>query len=64
MKDGEIKEGDALNQKVIFLNQLIASLEQAEEKLEKAYLKEDQNQFNIIRDFMLKIQNKISENIK
>jgi hypothetical protein len=64
MKDYPKKEENIVNQKVSFLNQLIISLEQAEGKLEEAYNKEDHKQFKITRDFVFKIQKKISETLK
>ena len=45
----------------LFLNQLINSLEEANEKLEKAYEKKDYNNFDKSKKIMLKIQKEISE---
>jgi hypothetical protein len=64
MKDEVKKEVGSPNQKIAFLNQLIGSLEQAEEKMEKAYARENHEQFKIMRDFILKVQKRISETIK
>ena len=47
-----------------FLRQLINSLEQAEEKLEDAYDKEDAEELVKIKKFILKIQGKIMEVVK
>lgn len=44
---------------VLFLNQLIASLEEAERNLEKAYEKRNYEKFNNSKKIMLKIQNEI-----
>lgn len=64
MKENEKKEVSSSDQKISFLNQLIISLEQSEEKLEESYIKENHEQFKITRDFMIKIQQKISETLK
>jgi hypothetical protein len=49
---------------ISLLNQLIVSLEQAEERLEVAYKKEKHEQFREIRDFMLKMQKRISDIVR
>jgi len=48
-------------QNLIFLKQLVLSLEEAEEKLERAYDKKDFDEFNKIKKFILQTQKKISE---
>ncbi|MEK6833694.1 MAG: hypothetical protein AABY32_06635 [Nanoarchaeota archaeon] len=57
-KRGESSEG------ISFLNQLIITLEGAESKLEQAYKKDNPEQLKAIKEFILKIQKKISEEIK
>ena len=49
---------------VLFINQLIKGLEEAESKLEKSYKKKDSKNFEKIKEVMLDIQVKISEAIK
>jgi len=49
---------------ISFLNQLIKSLEEAESNLEKAYKKEDYENFNKSKRVMLKIQKEISNILK
>jgi len=46
------------------LNQLVMSLEQAEIKLEQAYKRKKPEQFNAIKQFILKLNKKISEEIE
>ena len=58
------KEVNSNEQKADFLNKLIFSLEETEGKLEKAYRKENYEQFRIMKEFILKIQKKISETIR
>jgi hypothetical protein len=48
----------------LFLNQLIASLEEAERNLERAYKKRNYEKFNKSKKIMLRIQNEISNIIK
>ena len=48
----------------LFLNQLIASLEEAERNLERAYEKRNYEKFNKSKKIMLRIQNEISNIIK
>lgn len=57
-KKGESHEG------ISFLNQLIMTLEGAESKLEEAYRKNNPEQVKAIKEFIIKIQKKISEEIK
>lgn len=47
-----------------FLSQLIITLEQAEMKLEEAYEKKNPSQFKYMKEFILKIQGKIEEELK
>ena len=49
---------------IAFLKQLIKSLEDSEEKLEKAYQKGDVESFNKIKRFMLSMQKQIEEILK
>jgi len=49
---------------VLFLNQLIRSLEEAEKNLEKTYEKRDYENFNKSKKIMLRIQAEISEILK
>lgn len=53
-----------IREDVLFLNQLIKTLEESEEKLEKYYREKDHKNFNNIKKFMLSILEKISEIIK
>lgn len=46
---------------VVFLRQMIDSLEEAEKRLEREYRKENYNQFNKLRKAMVQIQGEISE---
>ncbi len=46
-----------------FLNQLTISLEQAEIKFEQAFKRKKVEQFNSVKQFILKINKKISEGI-
>lgn len=48
---------------ISFLKQLVKSLEEAEEKLKKAYDKKDREEFNSVKSFMLKIQRQIGDAI-
>jgi hypothetical protein len=51
-------------EEILFLDQLIKSLEEAEKKLEKAYEEKDYGSFNKSKKIMLKIQNEISKILK
>jgi hypothetical protein len=51
-----MKRGD-----ILFLNQLVNSLEEAEKKLERYYEKGDSENFNKSKKIMLKIQKEISD---
>ena len=57
----DIKGGRKSDENISLLHQLIITLEEAELKLEEAYRKKRQMQFNNMKDFILKIQSKISE---
>ena len=49
---------------ILFLNQLVNSLEEAGKKLEKDYEKNDSENFNKSKKIMLKLQEEISDMIK
>jgi hypothetical protein len=49
---------------ITFLNQLVLSLEEAEEKLEESYKNKDHEEFLKTKRFILKIQKQIGEIIK
>ncbi len=51
-------------EEVVFLNQLIESLEDSEKKLEEAYNKNNFDDFNKIKKFMLDLQMQISKLLK
>jgi hypothetical protein len=51
-------------EEVLFLNQLIKSLEEAERSMEKAYSRRDSLNFNKSKRIMLRIQKEISEMTK
>jgi hypothetical protein len=60
------REGDKLNlsaEERELLNQAIGTLNQAEIKLEESYEKKNPNQFNSIKKFMIKINNKVMETL-
>jgi len=63
MDIGETKRGES-SEGIPFLNQLIMTLEGAELKLEQAYKKNNPEQVKAIKEFILKIQKKISEEMK
>ncbi len=46
---------------IVFLSQLIKSLEDSEKKLEKAYEKKDSDEFNKSKKIMINIQGEISK---
>jgi|GEM_PF-1400469 len=46
---------------LVFVNQLVTSLEEAQVKLEEAYAKKDYENFEKIKKFMKEIQEKIEE---
>jgi hypothetical protein len=62
--DFERKKGGESFEGISFLNQLIISLEEAELKLEQAYKRNKPEQVKAIKEFILKIQKKLSEEIK
>lgn len=47
-----------------FLNQLVDSIQEARDKLEKAYNEKDYEKFDKTKKFMIQIQKKISEGLK
>ena len=51
-------------EEILFLNQLIKSLEEAGKNLEKSYEKRDYDGFNRSKKIMLRIQKEISNMIK
>lgn len=51
-------------EEILFLDQLVKSLDEAEKKLEKAYEKKDYENFNKTKKIMLRIQNEISNMLK
>jgi exonuclease VII small subunit len=53
-----------VNENTEVLKQLVESLEKAEEKLERAYKKENHEDFKKTKNFILDAQKKISEIIK
>ena len=46
---------------ILFLNQLVKTLEEAELKLEETYNKKDYENFNNVKKLVIQIQNKMSE---
>ena len=57
-------EGKVKKEESVFLNQLVNSLEEASEKLEKYYEKRDSENFDKSKKIMFKIQREISDIIK
>jgi len=51
-------------EEVIFLNQLVKTLEEAELKLEEDCDEKDYEKFNNVKKFIMQIQKKISEVVK
>lgn len=51
-------------EEILFLNQLVKSLRDASENLERAYEKKDIDKFNKSKKIMLKIQREISDILK
>jgi len=49
---------------ISFLKQLVKSLEEAEERLKKAYDKNDREEFNSVKSFMLRMQRQIGDTIE
>ncbi len=62
MRDNK-KEGAKSDGNYSFLYQLIISLEEAELKLEESFRKRNKLQFENMKEFILKIQAKISEEV-
>jgi hypothetical protein len=62
--DFERKKGEESSEGISFLNQLIISLEESELKLEQAYKKNKPEQVKAIKEFILKLQKKLSEEMK
>lgn len=58
-----MKERTESIESISFLRQLIMTLEEAELKLEEAHAKKSPIQFKNMKDFTLKIQDKISEEL-
>lgn len=52
------------DEEILFLNQLVKSLGEAESKLESSYGKKDYEGFNNSKRFMISISKKIMENLK
>ncbi len=47
-------------EEILFLTQLIVSLEEAQEKLEKAFKRKDYDQFNQSKKIIIRVQKEIS----
>jgi hypothetical protein len=62
MDIGVKKEGESSGG-ISFINQLIMTLEESEKKLEEAYKKEKPEQVSAIKQFILKVQKKIAEEL-
>jgi len=58
-QDGKRKRGQS-KEDIVFLNQLIRTLEEAELKLEEAYDKKNYENFNNIKKLIMRIQERIS----
>jgi hypothetical protein len=58
------KKGDNLSEGLSFLNQMIVSLEESVLKLEQAYKKDKYEQLNAIKEFILKLQKRMSDELK
>jgi len=61
MKDVRGKRKFLSVEELKFLNQMVSSLEQSELKLEQAYRKKKPNQFNAVKQFVLKLNKKIAD---
>jgi Fe-S cluster assembly iron-binding protein IscA len=48
-------------EEIDFLNQAVGSLDFAEAKLEEAYKKNNPNQFNAVKKFIIKINKRVSD---
>jgi len=60
MKDGDSKMSLSKDERE-FLNQAVSSLYEAEVKLEESYNKKNPNQFNAVKKFMLKVNERVEE---
>lgn len=60
----ERKKGDDSTGGVSVLNQLTMTLQEAELKLEESYKKNNPEQVRILKEFIIKVQKKIDEEIK
>jgi hypothetical protein len=61
MKNTGKKDGVLKSEDLSFLNQIVVSIEQAEIKLEQAYRKKRVDQFNAIKQFIIKLNKKVLE---
>lgn len=59
----EKKVGDSSGS-ISSLNQLITTLEEAELRLEQAYKKNNPEQVKTLKEFIIKVKNRIDEEIK
>ncbi len=64
MESGEKKSLKIHDEDISLLKQLIMSLDQAEKKLEEAHRKKKPEQFKAVKEFILKLQKRISEVVK
>jgi hypothetical protein len=62
--DIEVKKEGESSGGISFVNQLIMTLEESERKLEEAYKKDKPEQVSVIKQFILKIQKKIAEELE
>jgi hypothetical protein len=60
----EVKKEEGSSGGISFINQLIMTLEESEKKLEEAYKKDKPEQVSAIKQFILKIQKKIADELK
>jgi hypothetical protein len=61
--DVEGKRGEKTYEGISFLNQLVISLEESGLKLEQSYKREKPEQLKAIKEFIIKIQKKIAEEL-
>jgi hypothetical protein len=54
---------EELSEGISFLNQLLISIEQSELKLEQAYKRNKPEQVKAIKEFILKMQKRLSEEL-
>lgn len=59
-----MEKGDLKKEEVVFLSQLIKSLDEASIKLNYAYENKDYEAFNKLKKFIFEVQKKISEVLK